>query len=333
MTDQLSDRVNELVNEAETTLEGDDESGDLAELAVEADDLLSSEDSGDVLEAVGLGELPDGSEPASIPEAIAKGDSGGVATLRALLALAKLPGAEGEERDEIVDRVREAVDERSSEESTSSGGEESGESSGDETDEADTESSDEDETGESEDSDGEESEGDGTESDADSGSGDGVEDDNDDEDGDADGDEADGEGGGNGLESEVRSALGDAISGVRDEADETRSRLEKMLSDDEAAAEAESEADRADAAEAESTPGGADAAEAANADSSSAEAAAAEAEAAEEEGEGEDDGWFETDDSRSSPNASMYSTMPPSPSERTGMGRVGRFSTMPKRNR
>ncbi|THE62956.1 hypothetical protein D8Y22_21135 [Salinadaptatus halalkaliphilus] len=62
----------------------------LLEAAAEATAFLESADPEDVLAAVGLETLPDGSEPSSIPDAIARGDESRVDDLKRLLNLAKL---------------------------------------------------------------------------------------------------------------------------------------------------------------------------------------------------------------------------------------------------
>ncbi|OIB57265.1 hypothetical protein [Natrialba sp. SSL1] len=68
----------------------------MATLSETASDLLESAEPQDLLEAVGLGTLPDGSEPETIPAAIAQGDPEHVEDLERLLRLARV----GESTDE-----------------------------------------------------------------------------------------------------------------------------------------------------------------------------------------------------------------------------------------
>lgn len=126
MTDQLDDQITEILNavdaERDAVLADDGENGgetgELLEAADEARDLLESTEPRDVLEAVGLGTLPDGSNPETIPEAIAAGDSERVEDLHRLVRLARLAdrsdetdveGAVGDLR-EAIDRARHAAD-------------------------------------------------------------------------------------------------------------------------------------------------------------------------------------------------------------------------------
>ncbi|TMT85910.1 hypothetical protein E2L06_04605 [Haloterrigena sp. H1] len=123
---QLHDRVHEVLTEANTSSgslvagDGDDEAAetDLLETATEASDLLESADPDELLAAVGLDTLADGTEPESIPEAIARGEQENVAALQRLLHLAKLAdraddgsleGAVGDLRKTIGERAESAA--------------------------------------------------------------------------------------------------------------------------------------------------------------------------------------------------------------------------------
>ena len=123
MSQDLHDRVNEILTEAETTSgsmlsdeDGDGESSrtDLLESAERANELLESADPDELLAAVGLDALPDGSEPNSIPEAIAKGDPERVEGLQRLLHLANLAdgdgdGAGGDAIEDAVGRIQQSI--------------------------------------------------------------------------------------------------------------------------------------------------------------------------------------------------------------------------------
>ncbi|MFA9415274.1 hypothetical protein [Natrinema sp. HArc-T2] len=118
---QLHDRVHEILTEADTSSvslvagDGDDESTetDLLETATEASDLLESTNLDELLAAVGLDTLADGTEPDSIPEAIARGEQENVAALQRLLHLAKLADrADDGSLEGAVGDLQEAIDER-----------------------------------------------------------------------------------------------------------------------------------------------------------------------------------------------------------------------------
>ena len=175
MSETINDRVTELLTETETAVDSipSDETGDgfeaaledtnLFETASEANDLLENENATDLLEAFGLDELPDGSEPQTIPEAIAKGSADDVEDLRVLLKVAKLSGQEDDEdrTREALEGIRRVIADRDgdgvSEESLngSDGGDQDGESS--ETGDGDGED-DGDEESEADDTDGEDAE-------------------------------------------------------------------------------------------------------------------------------------------------------------------------------
>lgn len=113
MTDTQPADVSDLLAEADRTARGllteDAEPSEMLEHAEAAAELLESADPEAVLEAVGLETLPDGSEPSSIPEAIARGDDAHVEELRRLLHLANL--ANGDETDEVDESAETATDE------------------------------------------------------------------------------------------------------------------------------------------------------------------------------------------------------------------------------
>lgn len=110
MTDKYGSRVTEILNEASNESEmllipeetANDVGRNLIEVAKEADEFVASSEPTELLEAVGLGTLPDGSEAESVSEAIAKGDPERVEYLHQLLRLAKL----GDLSDEEHSRTR-----------------------------------------------------------------------------------------------------------------------------------------------------------------------------------------------------------------------------------
>ncbi|NUC73068.1 hypothetical protein HTZ84_12225 [Haloterrigena sp. SYSU A558-1] len=115
----LHDRVTEILNAAETSSgsllgdeagDADGASGNLLETAAEANDLLESAEPDELLAAVGLDTLPDGSEPDSIPAAIARGDPEQVADLQRLLHLSNLADDDDEGALEgAVDALRSSI--------------------------------------------------------------------------------------------------------------------------------------------------------------------------------------------------------------------------------
>lgn len=117
----LHDRVQAILSEADTsssslaTGDGDDESAETAllETASEASDLLESADPDEFLAAVGLDTLADGTEPESIPEAIARGEEENVVALQRLLHLANLADrADDSELEGAIGDLRETMGER-----------------------------------------------------------------------------------------------------------------------------------------------------------------------------------------------------------------------------
>lgn len=175
MSQDLHERVSEILHDAETASgsliadeDGESSGTDLLETAERASDLLDSSEPNELLEAVGLNELPDGSEPDSIPQAIAQGDPERVEELQRLLHLANLAdGDDGDGGDALegaVGAIRQSVgdgEEANETESTDVDDEAGGEADGEEAaDEAESEgggirdavaSLTDDETGESED--------------------------------------------------------------------------------------------------------------------------------------------------------------------------------------
>lgn len=122
MAETIADRVEALLADA------DEESGGLGSLADEEDPRSAVEDSGlletareaselieeetaeDLLAALDLDELEDGTEPESLPEAIALGSEELVDELRALVKLAKIASVDDAELDDEVDGLRAALD-------------------------------------------------------------------------------------------------------------------------------------------------------------------------------------------------------------------------------
>ncbi|PCR92681.1 hypothetical protein CP557_09015 [Natrinema ejinorense] len=94
---------------------GEDESPKmtLLETAEEANELLETADPADLLAAVGLDTLADGTEPKSIPEAIARGDQENLEDLQRLLHLAKLADrADERDLEATADGLRETIGDR-----------------------------------------------------------------------------------------------------------------------------------------------------------------------------------------------------------------------------
>ncbi|SIR74168.1 hypothetical protein [Natronorubrum thiooxidans] len=122
MSQELREHVNEVLHEADassgslvTTSDSDDGADetaqtDLLETAAKANDLLESAESEELLEAVGLDTLPDGTEPDSIPAAIAQGDPAQVEELQRLLNLSKLADwDDGEALEGAVGELQAAI--------------------------------------------------------------------------------------------------------------------------------------------------------------------------------------------------------------------------------
>ena len=136
----LDERVSEILNDAESSsgsLLGDEggesDGADLLETAREASDLLESADPDELLAAVGLDTLPDGSEPDSIPQAIAQGDPEQVADLQRLLHLSNLADGDDESTLEgAVDDLRASIGD--DEEAAADGDADESEAGGDDSD-------------------------------------------------------------------------------------------------------------------------------------------------------------------------------------------------------
>lgn len=133
MSDQLQERVNEILHETDvqtgSMLAANEEASEttLAQTAAEASDLLDSTEPRDLLDAVGLGTLPDGTEPETLPEAITQGDPEHVEDLERLLRLAKLDDEADEETlDDAMGELRAAIDERQASEDEDSSEREDG---------------------------------------------------------------------------------------------------------------------------------------------------------------------------------------------------------------
>ncbi|MFU8869773.1 hypothetical protein [Natronococcus sp.] len=123
-TDGYDTRVAEILNEASdesgtllTSAETADDAGhSLIQVAREADEFVASSEPMALLEAVGLGTLPDGSEAESVSEAIAKGDPERVEDLHRLLRLAKLGDRSDEEQlEDATVGIRKAINQAQSE--------------------------------------------------------------------------------------------------------------------------------------------------------------------------------------------------------------------------
>lgn len=145
MSDERAPRAPDVLEETASALESIDpttedleaamtEAG-LFERASEATALLE-DDPPAVLESLGLDELPDGSEPETIPAAIANGDEARVADLQALLTLASLAREDEADRadlDATLEKLTDAVSQgERSEETTDEGAGASADSEDDE---------------------------------------------------------------------------------------------------------------------------------------------------------------------------------------------------------
>ncbi|WP_157231329.1 hypothetical protein [Halostagnicola larsenii] len=130
MTDESSGRLSELLSAARAELEGGDlnegdgavslanpdeqaesDSSPLFEHASAAREFVETNDPQTVLEAAGLDELPDGSEPASIPEALARAEEAQLRELRALIALARIGELTEDAADEETEKASAQLEE------------------------------------------------------------------------------------------------------------------------------------------------------------------------------------------------------------------------------
>jgi hypothetical protein len=219
MTDEYDTRVAEILDEASdesgtllTPEETSDDAGhNLIEVAREADEFVASAEPTELLEAVGLGTLPDGSEAESVSEAITKGDPERVEDLQRLLRLAKLGDRSDEdELENATGGIREAIRQAQSE---------TGETMTEDTDHAET--TDQDETEQESTTDDE------SEAEAEEGNGEDADD----------------------LGDRLRAAMSSSFEEFGDELGEIQERLEEATADDEDAAdeaEAEEEEDEED---------------------------------------------------------------------------------------
>ncbi|QSW98129.1 hypothetical protein [Haloterrigena alkaliphila] len=343
----LHDRVTEILNAAETSsgsmLGGENGDGtDLLETAEEASDLLESAEPNQLLAAVGLDTLPDGSEPNSIPAAIAQGDPEQVADLQRLLHLSNLADGDGDDEGTLegaVDELRASIGEREGASSDSDAEEGEGDADGEsdagggsddeaedgllesvlgsseEGDSADgdggAEAEDADEADESDESESEGGAREAIESAAETvseaGGLDGVLESEDDEsaeseDGEADGDETSTDDGGD-IGDRLRSAVESSLTDVGDDLEGLQDRLQNRSASAVGGDETDDdENNRADDAE-----------------------------------EDEDDGPLDTDLGSSEKrtgggDGTRHSTMAPPPSERADMRASTRHSTMPRRH-
>lgn len=150
MSDSITDRVTEILADAErgsdelgALEDGDDlraelEDSGLEETAEEAGELIAEEDAEELLAALGLDELEDGTEPDSLPEAIALGSEEQVGDLQVLVKLAKIGEADEGELAGEVGELREVLDRR---DGSSEGGRDTTESGEDEREEEEDEDS------------------------------------------------------------------------------------------------------------------------------------------------------------------------------------------------
>lgn len=122
MTEDLHEVITDVLDRAaaerESVLDPDGQSGDetvtssLLEAAADANDLLTETDPSALLEALELETLPNGEEPASIPEAIAAGDEEAVTELQQLLQLAKLDEHDATTLGDSLEALREKISDR-----------------------------------------------------------------------------------------------------------------------------------------------------------------------------------------------------------------------------
>lgn len=239
MSSDLENRIAELLSSVRDELESesvpdDVDAGelgalggdhDLADHAEDAREVLETNDPKAVLEAVGLAELPDGSEPSSIPEAIARGSEERVRELHALVTLASLAEwGEDEDADELEavlsdlrETLAEGEPEVGGEEEPDGDGPSEGETPGDETDDEATDKGTPDAA-----------RGDETEEKAPDSTGEEATDE------DTGNDES-----GSGLEDVLKTAAGTTVEEFSDDLETLRGRLESLTGDDEDAEEAE----------------------------------------------------------------------------------------------
>ena len=113
MSQEHHQEVREILHEADESTRSLLESGEpgsLFETAERASAFLESTDPADVLKAVDLGTLPDGSEPESIPEAIAQADEDQLEELRRLLHLDNLSDGDNDSLEAAATVVRESTE-------------------------------------------------------------------------------------------------------------------------------------------------------------------------------------------------------------------------------
>jgi hypothetical protein len=325
MTDEYDTQVAEILDEASgesksflTSEEAADDAGqDLMEVAGEADELVASSEPMELLKAVGLGTLPDGSEAESASEAIAKGDPERVEDLHRLLRLAKLGDRSDEETlEDATVGIRETVSQSQSgtddtmTENTGQDGSPDEESTADNQDE----NPDQDETSD------EESKAGDQESTADDENEAEAEEGNDEDDG--------------GLGNRLREAMSSPFEEFGDEIGEIQEQLQKSTAAD------ENDADEMEGTDREETD------EESNADDEDDDGLLglgdndADDKEADDEDENDDGllglGGGDGDNGGGglgSSDSSRHSTMAPPPSERADMHAVKRYSTMPRRNK
>ncbi|GAB7017846.1 hypothetical protein [Halostagnicola bangensis] len=328
MSNDIGDRLSELLSSSRDELEADDaledvldvpleelgeqdeliepdDSSPLLENAADAREIIETNDPEAVLEAVGLAELPDGSEPASIPEAIAKAPEDELRKLHALVTLATVAdlleesGADSDS-DEGEDDWRATLEENLHDlrQTLQAGGDDSQrdtESAPDSDDESGTEVDSEDGSDDEVDSNGESAGGVGSDGESDGEADSSDETDSEDE---------------SMLGSTLESVAGTDVEGFSDELESLQDRLEGLRG-----GETDSSTDK---------------------DDGDREVDDGEAEREEADQQEDEDGLLggglvgDSDEDSSPGRSTRHSTMPSS--GRPDMNAVARLSTMPDRN-
>jgi hypothetical protein len=306
MTDPPDDRVADVLDAASTesgtlltSAEDSDDAGEnLLDAADEAADLVESMEPPELLEAVGLGSLDDGSEPETVSEAITESDPDRVDDLRRLLRLAELSDqSDADELEDATGGIREAIERtRTEDDETMTEDEES-----DHADESDDDAEEEQASTDDEKTDDEETDGEGESSD---------------------------------LGNRLREAMSSSFEEFGDDLGALEERLEEAASGDED--EDGGEGEEGDADDDGLLGIGDD--EEGDEDEASEDEADDEEDDENNEGDEDDDGLLGIGDGDDggglgSSDSSRHSTMAPPPSERADMNAVKRHSTMPKKNR
>lgn len=143
--DAVDEQLERLLGEAREALADLDEDAsppaELRDVADEVNDLVADGDTAALLEATDA-DLPDEADPETVPDAIARSDSGSVIELRVLLLLSKLSEQWDEAGgDEVLDDLRELIRELSSREGAAEADGTDGSNGDGDPDESDGESS------------------------------------------------------------------------------------------------------------------------------------------------------------------------------------------------